>query len=368
MPPKADHPRRILQVITPSHMSGAETQLVRLTRRMEARGHAMPIVIKQDSPAIPEFVHHGIDLDERNIGGKLNPLAVMSLARAVREHRAEVVQSTLSSASWWCGWLERIGGPKSIGHVQGFTSATWHRNQSHLLAVSNAVKQDLVEQGIAADKITVLHNALAPEEFVPVRSPQAMRAEFGADAHTPVVGTFGHLSEKKGYRELFQAIPRVLKQFPATQFWIIGRGPLREELEQKARLEGFFENLRFTGFRRDAADLMNSIDLLALPSHREPCALVFIEAALLGKPIVACRSGGAPESIANGDTGILCPVGQIEALSAAISTLLDNREAARQMGQRGRERALDVFSWQRFIATLEGVYDRVYGRSRALAA
>src|SRR6187402_1265517 len=133
-------PRRVLQVITPSRMSGAEMQLVRMTPHMEARGHAVATLVKTGSPAIPEMHRLGLNTVSRRISGKVNPIAVALLARAARIHKADIIQSTLSTASWWSGWLERLGGPPSIGHVQGFTSAIWHRNQSHLLAVSNAVK------------------------------------------------------------------------------------------------------------------------------------------------------------------------------------------------------------------------------------
>jgi glycosyltransferase involved in cell wall biosynthesis len=315
--------------------------------------------VKSNSPANAEFERQGVDIDRRAISGKFNPAAYWALARAARDYRPEIIQSTLSSASWWSGWLERMGGPPTIGHVQGFTSATWHRQQSHLLAVSNAVKQDLMDQGIAAEKITVLHNALSPDEFVPRRDAAAVRAEIGADASTFVVGTIAHLSEKKGYRELFQAIPTVLARVRDAQFWIVGQGGLRGELEERAKAQGFSRHVRFLGFRHDAADIMNAFDVFALPSHREPCALVYIEAALRRKPIVACRAGGAPESIADGETGLLVPPRDANALAEAVLTLAEHRNWARRMGQAGRERALDVFSWERFIATLEGVYERV---------
>lgn len=356
---KAAKCRRVLQVITPSHMSGAEMQLVRLTRRMKARGHEMPVLVKHDSPAITEMLHHGIEVERARIGGKVNVLAIHRIAKAAKRHHADLVQSTLSSASWWCGWMETLGGPKTVGHVQGFTSAAWHRRQSHLLAVSGAVRDDLIAQGIPADRITVLYNALEPDEFRPQREASSVRAEFGADAHTPVIGTFAHLSVKKGYRELVAAMPKVLAVFPDAQFWIFGQGDLQEELEQTARQGGFIKQMRFAGFRRDAAAMMNAIDIMALPSHREPCALAYIEAALLAKPIVACRAGGAPESVADGETGILIPVGNGHAVAEAILTLLENRDAARQMGLAGRERAREIFSWSRFVNTLEDVYERV---------
>ncbi|MCC6493359.1 MAG: glycosyltransferase family 4 protein [Pirellulales bacterium] len=351
--------RRVLQVITPSHMSGAEMQLVRLTRRMKARGHEMPVLVKYDSPAITEMLHQGLEVERARIGGKINVLAVHRIAKAAKRHRADLVQSTLSTASWWCGWLEALGGPKTVGHVQGFTSAAWHRRQSHLLAVSGAVRDDLVAQGIPAERITVLYNVLEPEEFRPQRDAAEVRAEFGAGARTPVVGTFGHLSVKKGYRELFAAMPQVLAAIPETQFWIFGQGDLKAELEQTARAGGFLGQVRFAGFRRDAASVMNAVDVMALPSHREPCALAYLEAALLARPIVACRAGGAPESVADGETGILVPVGNGAAVAEAILTLLENRDAARRMGEAGHQRARELFGWSRFISTLEGVYERV---------
>jgi glycosyltransferase involved in cell wall biosynthesis len=286
-------------------------------------------------------------------------MAIARIARAARQHRVDLVQSTLSTASWWTGWLETFGGPKSVGHVQGFTSARWHNRQSHLLAVSGAVRDDLVEQGIPREKITVLMNALEADEFRPQRDPLTIRSEFGADATTPVVGTFAHLSVKKGYRELFAAMPRVLAAVPNAQFWIMGQGPLRDELEQTARAGGYLKQVRFAGFRRDACDVMNAIDVMALPSHREPCALAYIEAALLAKPIVACRAGGAPESIAEGETGLLATVGDSREIGEAILTLLENRDVAVSMGRAGHDRAREVFSWSRFITTLEGVWDRV---------
>jgi glycosyltransferase involved in cell wall biosynthesis len=344
-------------------MSGAETQVLRIARRMRDRGHTVPIVVKRGSSAVAEMERRGFNVETAWIGGKANILALASLALAARRHRADIVQSNLSTASWWAGWLETFGGPPSVGHVHGFTSAHWHSRQSHLVAVSGAVRDDLVALGISREKITVLWNSLDPSEFVPERDALSVRGEFGADAETPVIGTFGHLSVKKGYRELFAAIPLVLARFPRAQFWIIGQGDLREELEATARRNGFWNSVRFAGYRRDAADVMNALDIFCLPSHREPCALVYVEAALLRKPIVACRSGGAPESIADGESGILVPPCDStgRGIAEALLSCLENRDVARRMGEAGYHRARELFNWSRYIATLEGVYDRVLG-------
>jgi glycosyltransferase involved in cell wall biosynthesis len=358
-------PRRVLQVITPSRMSGAEMQLVRMTPRMIARGHDFATVIKRNSPAIAEMHRLGLAARPQRISGKISASALPALSQAAREHRAEIIQSTLSTASWWSGWLERFGGPPSIGHVQGFTSALWHRHQTHLLAVSHAVKQHLVAQGIPPERFTVLHNALSPDDFYATRDPLIVRAEHGAESDTPVVGTFAHLSQKKGHFDLFAAMPAVLRVLPKTQFWIIGKGQLWRQLHDLAEKTGVMNNVRFLGFRRDVADLMNAIDVMALPSRREPCALVYVEAALSRKPCIACRSGGAIESIEDGQTGLLVPIHDGAAIAESLLSLLTNRDRSTRMGQAAYERAVGLFSWDRFVYTLEQVYERVLDESAA---
>jgi glycosyltransferase involved in cell wall biosynthesis len=365
VPSKCRNPRRVLQVITPSRMSGAEMQLARMTHRMIARGHNVATIVKRNSPAIADMRRLGVDAQPRRISGKLSTLALPILARAARKHRADVVQSTLSTASWWTGWLSQFGGPPSIGHVQGFTSAILHRHQTHLMAVSNAVKQHLVKQGIPPERFTVLHNAISPDDFFATRDPLIVRAEHGAEADTPVVGTFAHLSKKKGHIDLLAAMPAVLREVPRAQFWIVGEGQLWHELHEIAERTGVMGSVRFLGFRRDVADLMNAVDIMALPSCREPCALAYVEAALSGKPSIGCRSGGAPESIEDSQTGILVPRHDSGAVAEALLTLLTNRDRAVRMGRAAYERALEVFGWDRFMFTLERVYERVLDESAA---
>lgn len=352
-------PFRVLQVITPSHMSGAETQLVRMVRRMRCRGHELPVLVKRGSPAVAEMLRLGVDPQTAPIGGKANLLAPLMIGRIARRTGAQLVQSALSTASWWSGWLEALGGPPSLGHVHGFTSAAWHRRQRHLLAVSSAVADDLIAQGVDRQRVTVLPNAIDPDEFRPTRDPRAVRDELGADPDDPVVATFGHLSEKKGYRDLFAAIPAVLERAPRTRFWVVGRGALEPELRSAAFAGGFADRVCFTGFRSDAPDVMNACDVMALPSHREPFGLVYIEAATLGKPTVACRAGGAMEAVANGETGLLVPPRDPAALAEAILTLLDNPPLREKLGAAGRERTADLFSWKRYAETLESVYERL---------
>lgn len=362
MPLATNDPLSVLHVITPSRMAGAETFLARLLRRAHG-GAAVHRCISSRSRANAEMAAAGIDFEPLGIGGKANVFAPRRIARAARQRQVDVLHSHLSTASWWCGWLEQFGGPPSIGHVHGFTSAAWHRRQTHLIACSAAVKQDLLEKGIDSGRISVMHYPVDPDDMRPSRVPAAVRAELGAEADTPIVGTFAHLSIKKGYRELVQAAEHVLWRQPNAQFWCFGEGPLRGELEATARELRIADRFRLFGFRRDVPDLMRAIDVMCLPSHREPFGLVYVEAALAEKPVIACHAGGAPEIIAHGETGWLVPRDKgVPALAEAILTVLDQRERAAAMGRRGRELAIERFGWPLYLARLNDLYARLLER------
>ena len=234
------------------------------------------------------------------------------------------------------------------------------------------MKQDLIAKGLPADRITAMHYPIDPDDMRPRRSPASVRAEFGAEADTPVVGTFAHLSEKKGYCELVQSAALVLARLPCAQFWCFGEGPLRAELEQTARSLGIADRFRLFGFRRDVPDLMRAIDVMCLPSHREPFGLVYVEAALAEKPVIACNAGGAPEIITHGETGLLVLSKgggeSISQLAEAILTLLDNRDQAAAMGRRGHHLALDRFQWAAYLRRLDELYDQVLSTGCSVAS
>ena len=351
-------PFRILQVITPSRLAGAETLLVRMNARLAARGHAVRTACNAGHDVAPKL-RESSEVVELPIGGKVNLRAVPSLRRASRDFKAGFTHSHLSTASWWCGWLQQFCGIPSLGHVHGFTSARWHRKQNHLIACSSAVKQHLVEQGIRPEKVSVLPNPVDADDVQPKRAAAEVRAEMGVADGVQVVGSFAHLSEKKGWRDLLESVPAILSGRPDTQFWWAGDGPLRAELEGRAKELGVERSIRFLGFRSDVADLMNAMDFMALPSHREPFGLVYVEAALLGKPSVACDAGGAPEVVVNGETGILVPPRDSEAIAAAILRLLNDDSARLRMGEAAKVRALELFGWEKFLDDLEAIYARL---------
>jgi glycosyltransferase involved in cell wall biosynthesis len=193
--------------------------------------------------------------------------------------------------------------------------------------------------------MTVVHNGIDPAPFLDAR-PADLPILNGAMC----VGTVAHLSAKKGYADLVRAS----SVLPDIQFFAAGEGPLRSMIESRAR-----GRVKLLGFRDDVPALMNRFDVFCLPAHREPFGLVFLEAMAAGKPVVAYRSGGAPEVIADGETGFLAEPGEPDSLAGRIETLRADPGLRMKMGQAGRQRVLDRFTLDRCASRLAEVFKHV---------
>jgi phosphatidylinositol alpha-1,6-mannosyltransferase len=182
----------------------------------------------------------------------------------------------------------------------------------------------------------------------------------GAEPWALVVGRMGSSERYKGHDELLAAWPRVRSR-TAARLMIAGGGDDRGRLEAAARAAGLEDAVLFTGFVSEATldALYRRSSLLALPSRGEGFGLVYLEAMRAGKPCLALAGMAAAEIVVPGETGMLVPAGDLDALAAALSALLADPERARRMGEAGRERWRATFGYDRFRSRLETHLDRL---------
>lgn len=344
---------RVLHVITPSRVSGAELLLLRLVRAQAPLGIEARVVCKPHAGFLERAAREGVGCTALPISGKLNPRAVLALGGAIRGWRPDLVVTHLSSATWWGSIAARLQKTPSLAMVHGFTGARWYRKADRLVCVSRAVADHMIEQGIPADRLVVVHNGIDPAPYL-----SAEPADLPVPAGAFVVGTVAHLSPKKGFAELATAAALV----PGAHFVVAGEGPMRPYLGRVASaLQG---RLHLLGWRDDVPALMRRIDAYCLPSLREPFGLVLLEAMAAGRPVVAFRSGGAPEVVADGETGLLVPAGDVEALAAAIRRLAEDSELRERLGAAGQARMLGRFTLERQAARLAEEFRAAAGRAK----
>lgn len=169
-----------------------------------------------------------------------------------------------------------------------------------------------------------------------------------------LVGNVARLAEQKGHRDLIAAAARVLERHSDVRFVVAGDGELRGELEQLAAPLG--ERFEFLGERDDVPDLLASFDVFAFPSHFEGLCLAVIEAQAAGVPVVATPVGGIRETVVEGETGYLVPVGDPQVLAERISWCLDHGEEARLVAAEARGRVAAQFDVERMVAATLALY------------
>jgi glycosyltransferase involved in cell wall biosynthesis len=372
-------PIPVMQFCNTSVRAGAEEHILTLLRGFDRSQFRLHLVC---SPPVADAVRDDLPQDV-----ELLPLffptpshlaGASQLRRWIQERRIQVLHSHLfrsslcaSPVGWWC----RVPFIVETPHVRESWRRGWKANNftvDHIagrfvdryIAVSYANGRYLVhEKGLPERKVHVIQNGTDLSRFTPAHVPRAvMRAEFGIGVLDPVMLVAARLEPQKGHSVLLNAMPEVLREFPNARLFCLGDGVLHKELERQAQQLGLQENVRFLGFRSDAADWLAVCDFTILPSFYEGLPLVAVESLAAGRTMVATAVDGTPEVIVNGRTGITVPPGDSTALAAAICSMLRSPELRRRLAEQGREYVLERFSQERQVRETSDFYLEALGR------
>ena len=202
-----------------------------------------------------------------------------------------------------------------------------------------------------ADRSSVIYNGLKVPNLASTPLPW----------EPPRLLCLGRLSREKGFDLALTAFATASKYFPTVRMMIAGDGPERNALEfQSARL-GLTSKVNFLGWISPdgVPALINSATIVILPSRSEGLPLVLGEAGYMGRPIVAARVGGLPEILLHQKTGMLVDKDDSGGLGEAIAFLLGQPKIAVEMGQRARDRALELFDFTSFVDAYDALYHKV---------
>ena len=229
------------------------------------------------------------------------------------------------------------------------------REARRFIAVSEFIKEKLLEQNFPPDKLIQHYIGIDPETFRP--DPRVSRE--------PIVLFVGRLVEKKGCEYLIKAMSRVQAVKPEVELVVIGDGPLRSTLEDLAR-ELLCQH-RFLGVQslESVQAWMNRAQVFSVPSitaesgDSEAFGIVFAEAQAMGLPVVSNVTGGVTEAVVHGETGFLATERDWQALAEYILQVLEDETLWQQFSQKGQERVRTLFNLHRQTLALEDIYDQV---------
>jgi glycosyltransferase involved in cell wall biosynthesis len=267
--------------------------------------------------------------------------------------------------AWFAGVPVRVA--THHGRIEAFPRFleilhTWIINSrltTCLVAVSERVRQEAIQEGITPEKIVVIPNGIKLP-LVDIAEVSRIRKELKLDPSQHLVISVGRLTYQKAHTYLLKAAPSVLARFPDTIFAIAGEGPLRRELENEAAHLKISEQVKLLGVRSDVSTLMAAADVFVLPSRWEGMPMVLLEAMGSSAPVVVTRVEGVDEIVEDGQNGLTVEPENAALLAEAILRLLLNGNERRQLGTAARSKietgfTLDYACWQYAQILLPGL-------------
>lgn len=236
---------------------------------------------------------------------------------------------------------------------------------SKIITVSVALKDDLVRNfGIPENKIVSIYNGIDVNKFTIPANAKKAREKYGVNPDTVTVGTLARMAPQKGLEYFIKAVPLIsLKD--NIKYLIAGDGPQLAFLKSLVSELGLNEKICFTGFIKNVPEFMSCLDVFVVPSIAEGLSITTIEAMTAGLPVIASRTGGLPELVKHGETGLLVEPRDPVELAKAISKLLTDRTKRHMMGSCAKRKALEMFSHETMVSETCRLYDEIINNSNA---
>jgi glycosyltransferase involved in cell wall biosynthesis len=369
-------------------MGGPALHVAYLTEGLRKRGYDTTLVAGslargEDSMAFVADAH-GVEIvriDE--LGREISPLrdlmATIRLARLIRKERPQILHTHTAKAGTVGRVAARLAGSRKPpiivhtfhGHVlRGYFGPVrsrlfrllerWLANgTTALVAVSPQVRDDLVALGVAPlERFVVIRLGIELDERV--ASEQNGRAEsrryLGISGDRFAVGWIGRMTAVKRTDDVLIAFKKLREDGIDAVLCMVGDGPDRVLLEQRARELGVTRDMVFLGYQEDVGPFYAAFDALVLPSGNEGTPVTVIEALAAELPVVATRVGGVPDVVRDGEDGFLVEAGATDDLAERLGRLARDPELRARMGKKGRERVLPRYAVERLVDDVDELY------------
>ena len=334
----------LFQIDSGKEWRGGQRQSFFLVRELQKKGYPCRFYVQPNSPLYKKAEQEGLPVFPLKVRSEADIIAVLKLARQMKKancvlvhshdaHAAAVSAMAASRAKIPLRFISRrVDFPLKNNY---FSKIKYRRDVDMIIAISEGVKKVLVSCGIDKKKIKVVPSGIDYTPFENVSSKDYLYREFGFSKNDFLVGIVAHLADHKGHKYLIEAASILKKKAPNIKLIIVGKGPLRMELDQQVKEEGVEDIVLFLGFREDVPQIMASLDLFVLSSYLEGLGTSILDAMASHLPVVATEVGGIPEVVTHEKTGLLVPPKNPAALARAILRIYNDRKLAYSYGENG---------------------------------
>lgn len=370
---KAGRPVTVLHALEDLKIGGMERVIAAIVTGLDPARYASRVLcVTRGGAVADELSRKGVTVTVLGLDNYHRPGQLLSLYLWLRKNPCHI----LHAHGYFAGAFTRLAGllagiPHVVTHVHSayIDYKMRHRCMEKLLSfrtdriicVSRSVQDWVVGAvGIDRGKTVVIYNGpgFDPEGQSDELFSLTRRHACGIPDGDTVFTIVASLTSNKGHHVLLKSFSGLLAAYPRATLLVVGDGPLRSELEDRARQMAVDRKVIFTGLQTDVMAWLGISDVCLLPSlFREGLSLALIEAMAAGLPVIGTRIGGIPEVIADGENGLLVPPGNTEALTHAMMRMVRDQDSRIRMGRRGREIYEEKFSLTGMIRKIEAVYE-----------
>jgi glycosyltransferase involved in cell wall biosynthesis len=369
-------PRAALLFEFPS-LHGGERSLLALVEPLRARDWSLTALAPPTGPLAGALAASGIahvPFAVRDAAGHRRPRP--ELHDELHAHLQDLAPDLLHANSLAMGILsgtlgERLPVP-STAHLRDIVRLSPAQvaalnSHARLVAVSRAVRDFHVAQGLDPDRVDVVYNGIDAAQFGPHRRTGTLRSARGLSDEAVLIGTIGQIGLRKGLDVWADAAVRLLASGRDFHAVVVGaRHSTKAEsvafeaaFAERFATAGFASRRHLLGERTDVPDLLAELDLLVHPARQEPFGRVLLEAAASGVPIVATDAGGTREMLENERSALLVPPGDARRLADAVARVLDDPSEAARRAEAAGARIVQEFPVERAALGLDAAWRRV---------
>lgn len=351
-------------------LGGGESVALHLAARQVQAGHEVHVAALSsgDGPLASEFRQRGVQVHNvEHLRGGFDPLIYGRLFSFFWNLRPQVVHTHDPHSLAYAAAPARMRGAAVVHTKHGADAeeglGLWLMRAGALFVDAMAAVSEETAQSardnreVTAAKLRVIENGIDLQHFAPDdRERQSVRDELGIPADAWVAGAVGRLEEVKNHALLLRAMAPMLGR--KAHLVLVGDGSLRSELASQASALGDgATSVHLLGMRRDIARLSKALDAFVISSDSEGLPLGLLEAMAGALPVASTAVGGIPKVIADGETGLLCPAGNAEALRVQLERLRDDPELAKRLGRGARQVVEQRYSLDHTVDQYMQLYD-----------
>jgi glycosyltransferase involved in cell wall biosynthesis len=366
--------RKVLLLRTSGQLLGAERVILEVAKHLPSlEYHPIIGVPYEVNQAIPELAHvakeAGYEVALFPVKGAFDLGALKTIKHFVQDNHVDIIHSHGYREDFYALLSKTKAKLVATNHLWKRTTvklklyaaldAFLLKRFKAIIAVSEPVRRDMLNQGISEQKITVIANGIDPDNYLPIDNKLEIKASLNIPSDQIIIGTLSSLTVEKGIAHAIRAFAKAKNDVPNIHLLIVGSGEQLHILEELRDKYALGDSVTFAGRRSDVNNMLGIMDVFALPSLNEGLPMAMLEAMAAQKAVIASAVGDVPKVITE-ENGVLIKAGDEQALENAMIKLSLDKELIDRYGKAARQRVVDSFSSLAMARANASIYNKLF--------